>query len=81
MMYILATIDLTSPTQPEQDYKTEYSLDEAAKAFNDARKKLHQSYPMAQFTVSNGYGELIKQGTFTVDDTVIATIGIYQPSH
>lgn len=78
-MYILATIDLTAPSRPQQNYQVEHSLDEAVQAYINAREKLHQEYPLAQIENNDGYGELVKQSTLKVNNIVIATVGIYQP--
>lgn len=78
-MYILATVDLTAPSQPQQNYQVEHSLDEAVQAYVNARERLHREYPMTQIENYDGYGELVKQSTLKVDNIVIATVGIYQP--
>lgn len=78
-MYILMTVDLSKPNSATQTSWPTYSLEEAAAKFVDLKNQIKNKYPHAQLNTSDGFGELIKQANFTVNNTVIATIGLYQP--
>lgn len=78
-MYILTTVDLSKPNSTTQTSWPAYSLEEAATKFTDLKNQIKNKYPHAQLNTSDGFGELIKQVNFTVNNTVIATIGLYQP--
>lgn len=73
------TVDLSKPNSPTQTSWPAYSLEEAAAKFTALIFQIKNKYPHAQLNTSDGFGELIKQVNFTVNNTVIATIDLYQP--